>query len=242
VVEALNVPVLPPRRSASVIEAALVSGLPMVKCSLLREVTSGDGGVTVSGLVGAGQPTDVAGRVVAGAEPASSALRAQSFNGPFCGALDLLRPISDVSGTGRTAMEITQVNGPAVLHDNDVIAVHVAMPGFAGYLHIAYLQNDDTMSPLVPGDGYPAQTFAARAQIDLGNPRPGFIGWHVGSPFGTDMIMAIASTAPLFAKPLPDSQPIASYLASLQSAMDDLRRRGGTLAGSAIVLDTRTGG
>ena len=38
------------------------------------------------------------------------------------------------------------------------------MPGFAGYLHVEYLQNDATVAPQVPGPGYPSQTYAARTQ------------------------------------------------------------------------------
>ena len=53
------------------------------------------------------------------------------------------------------------------------------------------------------------------------------------------MIIAVASTAPLFAKPLPDSQPLSTYLSALQSAMDSLRRRGGTVAAAAVTIDTR---
>lgn len=243
VVEALNrPPPLPPKRSAGVIEAALTSSLSGVKCSLAREVTSGDGAVTVTGIAGAGQPEEAARRAVASADPASTTLRLKSFNGPFCAVLDLLRPVGGVAAGSIASMEIDQAGGPAGLRDNDVISLRVTMPGFPGYLHVAYLQSDSVVSPLVPGDGYPARTFAPRAQVELGKPRADFVGWHVGPPFGADMIVAIASTAPLFAKALPASQPLAGYLAGLQAAMDDLIRRGGTVAASAIILDTSVGG
>ena len=200
-----------------------------------------DGTVALAGVVGDGQPEDALRRTVAEAQPAGSAWQVQSFDGPYCPALDVLRPVSELLGRNRGGMEMGQAGGPAPLVDNDVIALQVTMPGFAGFLHVAYLQHDATVSPQVPGPGYPSQTYAARAQVDLGKPRQDFAGWRVGPPFGTDMIVAVASTAPLFTRALPDSQPLASYTASLQAAMESLRRRGGSVAAAAIVLDTRPG-
>ena len=178
-------------------------------------------------------------RAVAAADPAAANWQVQSFDGPYCPALDVLRPVADAVGRERSGMEMGQVGGPASLKDNDVIALRLTMPGFGGFLHVEYLQNDGTVAPQVPGPGYPSQTYAARAQVDLGAPRQDFEGWHVGPPFGTDMIVAVASTAPLFSRPLPDSQPLPAYLTSLQAAMDALRRRGGSVAAAVVVLDTR---
>jgi hypothetical protein len=225
----------------ALIEATLASSLPSVKCSLTRSTTAPDGTVTLTGLSGAGQPEDALRRAAAAAGPTGLDWQVRSFNGPYCPALDVLRPVVEFAARTRNGMAMVQSGGPAGLQDNDVIALDVTMPAFAGYLHVAYLQNDGTVSPQVPGPGYPAQTYAARTQIELGKPRQDFEGWHVGPPFGTDMIVAVASTAPLFAKALPDSQPLSTYLSALQSAMDALRRRGGTVAAAAVTIDTRKG-
>ena len=166
-------------------------------------------------------------------------MEVQPFDGPYCPTLDLLRPLTDAAGRDHGGMELAQLGGPASLRDNDVIALRLTMPGFGGYLHVEYLQHDGTVAPQVPGPGYPSQTYAAHAQLELGTPRQDFEGWHVGPPFGTDMIVAVASTAPLFTRALPDSQPLAAYLASLQTAIEGLRRRGGSVAATAVVLDTR---
>jgi hypothetical protein len=195
--------------------------------------------VTLTGLSGAGQPEDALRRAVAAAGPAGLDWQVRSFTSPFCPALDVLRPVVESAARNRNGMEMVQSGGPAGLQDNDVIALDLTMPAFAGYLHVAYVQNDATVAPQVPGPGYPEQTYAARTQLALGKPRQDFEGWHVGPPFGTDMIIAVASTAPLFAKPLPDSQPLSTYLSALQSAMDSLRRRGGTVAAAAVTIDTR---
>jgi serine/threonine-protein kinase len=229
----------PSPHSAASVEAALAASLPGIKCSLARLATTQGGALSLQGVGGKGQPEEELHRAAAAADPAGLGVDIQSFDGPYCPALDLLRPVAEAVTQNRNGMDLVQSGGAVSLHDNDVIALQVTMPGFAGYLHVAYLQHDATVSPQVPGPGYPAQTYAARARIDLGKPRADFEGWHVGPPFGTDMIVAIASTAPLFSRALPDSQPLASYLSALQTAIEALRRRGGSVAAAALVLDTR---
>jgi hypothetical protein len=136
---------------------------------------------------------------------------------------------------------MTEADGTTRLSDGQVITVSLTMPGFGGYLAIAYLQHDGTAAPLVPGAGYPARTYAAGERVEFGRPAGKFPGWQVGPPFGTDMIVAVASTAPLFTAPPPDSETIGSYLQRLQAAMDNLRRRGGSLAANVILLETVSG-
>ncbi len=231
----------PVMRPAAAVFTALASSLPAIRCSLTRATIGPDGTVVLAGVSGRGQPEADLRRAAAVADPAGLASSIETFDGPYCPALDVLRPFAEPIGPNRNAMDLVQAGGRASLRDNEVIALRVTMPGFAGYLHVAYLQHDATVSPQVPGPGYPAQTYPAREQIELGKPRADFEGWHVGPPFGTDMIVAVASTAPLFARPLPDSQSLASYLSSLQTAVEALRRRGGSAATAALVLDTRAG-
>ena len=210
-------------------------------CNLAHADVASDG-IILDGVIGA--PGMEALRRAIPADSANITWQVQEFDGPYCPVLDLLRALPDAAPGGLT---LRQDGGPAPLRDNQVIALQAAMPGFAGFLHVAYVQHDalagaPTVAPLIPGPGYPAQTFPARAAIPLGTPRAGSPGWTVGPPFGTDMIVAVASTAPLFARPLPDSQPLPAYLSGLQAAIDDLRRRGGTVSATVAVLETRPAG
>ena len=228
-------PVMAPPSPAATL-AALAGRLPGIACSLLHAGVA-NGEVRVSGLLGTAAAADAL-RDAAGPAMTDDVRR---FDGPYCSVLDLLRALPDAG------LALQQDGGPVPLEDNQVIAVHATMPGFAGFLHLAYVQHDEngqrdpTVSPLVPGPGYPAQTYAARAVIGLGTPRKDSTGWKVGPPFGTDMIVAVASTAPLFSKPPPDDQPLPAYLAGLQAAIDNLRRRGGTVVATALPVDTRPG-
>ena len=228
---------LRPDRFAASLDVILRS-LP---CNLAHADVASDG-IILDGVAGA--PGMEALRRAIPAGPANITWQVQEFDGPYCPVLDLLRALPDAAPGGLT---LRQDGGPVPLRDNQVIALQAAMPGFAGFLHVAYVQHDalagaPTVAPLIPGPGYPAQTFPARAAIPLGAPRAGSPGWTVGPPFGTDMIVAVASTAPLFARPLPDSQPLPAYLSGLQAAIDALRRRGGTVSATVAVLETQPAG
>ena len=56
--------------------------------------------------------------------------------------------------------------------------------------------------------------------------------------YGTDMIIAVASSEPLFDRARPGNTETADvYLRDLQAAIDTLRRRGAQLAGAAATLE-----
>ena len=64
----------------------------------------------------------------------------------------------------------------------------------------------------------------------------------IGEPYGTDMIIAVASSEPLFDRPRPGNTETADvYLRDLQSAIDALSRRGARLAGAAVTLEAVRG-
>ena len=79
----------------------------------------------------------------------------------------------------------------------------------------------------------PPRTFGPGEALNLGHP-----SWLIGEPYGTDMIIAVASSEPLFDRPRPGNAETADvYLRDLQSAIDTLRRRGARLAGAAVTLE-----
>ena len=85
----------------------------------------------------------------------------------------------------------------------------------------------------------PARVFNAGEAVNLGATSPGHPAWEVGEPYGTDMIIAIASSQPVFDRPRPGNLEQASdYLRELQAAVDAARQRGVRLSGNAVLVDT----
>ena len=70
-------------------------------------------------------------------------------------------------------------------------------------------------------------------------PRAGFPGWEVSEPFGTDLLVAVASEGPLFTgapRPLVESQD--AYLAALNEALRASRAAGRRVMVRPAVIET----
>jgi serine/threonine-protein kinase len=223
-------PVMKPLRDAAAIRTALAATLPNLTCTLVQATTQADGAVAVSGVAGSAAAAAALHSAIDQTDPLWVDWQVRTIDSRYCAAIDTLRPIA--AGMPDLALQ----GDPASLADGEVIPLRVTFPGFSGYLHVAYLGNDASVTGLVPGAGYPSRLYQAGEKIAFGEPRKDFAGWIVGPPPGTDMIVAIASSAPLFAAGVPDK--LDSYVAGLQAALADLRRRGETVAAAVLPLVT----
>jgi hypothetical protein len=77
------------------------------------------------------------------------------------------------------------------------------------------------------------RAFAPGTPVHLGHP-----SWQIGPPYGSDMIIAIASSDPLFDNARPTNAEAADvYLRDLQMAVDELRQRSARLMGAVVTLE-----
>jgi len=88
-----------------------------------------------------------------------------------------------------------------------------------------------------------ARTFPAGAVVTLGDPvtcrcKPEEVGWTVGPPFGTDMILVIATSAPLFPHPRSNDDTSDAYLRDLKTAIEAARRQRVQIVANAVRVDT----
>jgi hypothetical protein len=122
------------------------------------------------------------------------------------------------------------------------------MANFAGEMRVDYLDRQGNVEHLYPQVADPAQHLAADPSrlfqpgqaLDLGDPGPTNPGWQVAEPFGTDVIVAIASEDALFDRPRPANvEKAAVYLRDLRRALEAARSRGARLSATAMPLETR---
>ena len=73
----------------------------------------------------------------------------------------------------------------------------------------------------------------------FGRPSTGLTGWVAGPPYGTDMIIAVASSIPLFTHALPSSEPVEAYRAALAAAMQRATAAGALLSPAVMLVQTR---
>ena len=223
--------------SAATVRAALASALPPVNCSLISGSVGAER-VTLQGVVGRGTPERALREAVASAAGAlPSDWRVRSFEGPFCAALDTLRPAAQAFGTPGT-LSVALAGNAARLRDGELVTVVLNGPDFPSHVQVSFLVHDGTLAHLYPTPTDPARLLPAGGSLRLGDPSIDGPAWAVSPPYGTDLIIAVASSLPLFDKPRPDDEDVETYLRDLRAALQDARRRGVRVAADAWLLET----
>jgi predicted Ser/Thr protein kinase len=224
--------------------APLRQMLGQARCAVADAVLQDSGTLSVAGL--AGSSTAAALRQQAAGLAGATKLdwRVQGIDPVFCTALDVLRPVA----LAPEGLAITLAGGRTALYDGERIRPRVTMPGFAGELRVDYLGHDGSVVHLYPTAADPAQKVAAQPPrrfapgevLALGDAGPGKPIWEVGPPYGTDMIVAIASSAPLLRQmPAQNAEDSAgAYLHDLAAAITAARQAGAQVAAALLPVDT----
>jgi serine/threonine-protein kinase len=219
-------------------EAAFTATLGSLPCTLL---SGNDSGVApeISGLAGAGAPAaSLSGAVQSLPGAAMLTNDTQMIAGPYCDALNAIRPYHPLYDPPAAVLGLSLAGDKTTLHDGDLITVAQTMPGYAGYLETDYFSSDGTVLHLYPTPADAQTLLAAGAVKTLGDPSHGGANWQVSAPYGTDMIISIASSAPLFAKMRPQDENASDYLAALRTALQTVASSGGKLSVAALPVVT----
>jgi hypothetical protein len=213
-----------------------LAGLALTaNCAIPRFGMDDDGSINASGLVGAGGPnTALRTAVQRTVGSAQLSWLMVPVDGPYCDAFNLIRPIAQATSP---AFGLTLKDDVMRLKDNDPIRPILKLPNFPAYLQVDYLQHDGSVLHLLSSQTGKGRPYAAGSNLVLGDPKQG-VG-AVGPPFGTDVILAVASSTPLWTKPRPsETETVQDYLPALQAALDAARQRDAKLTGRALVLET----
>jgi serine/threonine-protein kinase len=238
------------RQTASLIPTATLQQIGRIlrgaRCALADTATQEGGGPSVQGLADAATAASLRRQIdaVAGAPPLEWRLR--TVDPVFCPALVLLRPISVSAGAAGHGVGLSLAGDRTTLQDGDAVLPRIFMMDFAGELRVDYLSHDGSLAHLYPTlaepaanlAAQPARRLAAGALLALGDPGPGKPQWQSGVPYGTDMIVAVASSAPLaVAAPRNTEEKSAAYLADLGRAIERARAAGVRVSGALLLVD-----
>ncbi|WP_353213438.1 protein kinase domain-containing protein [Rhodovarius sp.] len=161
--------------------------------------------------------------------PNAARLSLQGFDGPYCPALEALRPV--LAGIGQSP-RISLV-GTMPLLAEQLLRLDVTMPEWPAQLHIAYFMQSGEVANLLPSAAHPPGSTAR-----LGEPRAGFPGWEVSEPFGTDLLVAVVSEGPLFGAPRPEVEAQSSYVFALNATIGEAKRAGRRVLIRPFVVET----
>jgi serine/threonine-protein kinase len=193
-------------------------------CGLVASASSADG-VSVSGVVRRSEEATVMGMLNAfGGASATSRISLQPFDGPYCAALAAMR--LDVAAP-EAAPHLSLVS-PNPLPNGQRLQFRVEVPVWASRLHVTYLTVSGDAGHLVNGAAVrPGET------LIFNDPR-----WIATEPFGTDLLVAVASDRPLFAQKRRNVERQADYALALTAALRAVQEKGGRAAVRVIVVET----
>jgi tRNA A-37 threonylcarbamoyl transferase component Bud32 len=228
----------PPPLTGAQRDALLQSTLGALPCTLVTAADVG-GKYQIAGLAGAGAPR-AALTAALNSLPANVQTEAsvQTIDGPYCDALDAIRPYNAFFARPGVQLSLSLANGVTTLRDGQLITVKEKMPAYSGYLQTDYFSGDGTVFHL-----YPTTTDRLRQQPGgstktLGDPLMGGASWQVSAPYGTDMIMSIVTTSPLFTQRRAQIENAGDYLSDLHQALQTAASSGKNLEVDAIQLVT----
>ena len=235
--------------------AALRAAAAPIECTLTNPQLNDEGLVFVTGLSRRGPP-DAALRAAIGAVAATArvAWSVTGFDGPYCEALNVLRPMRLRDLRESAALALTLKGDVTRLRQDDRMVLRVVMPDFAAHLQVDYLSSDGTIGHLLADDGAfrhvwtpdgmkrigPTRRYAPGEVVLIGEPdaASGCEGWAVDEPFGVDMVVAIAAAAPLRRTPPPVSESAPVYFRDLRAALEAAEAEKVALSGQALLVET----
>lgn len=226
--------------------AAAVQSAP---CSFLQGRDAPDGlPAVVTGVAGAGTDLAALRDAVVRAVPGRDAVwDVTEVSDGYCSLLDLLQPYAGAyNGPGRPAVTFGPTPGQAsrargsklpLLQTGELIQPKVLLPGEPTYLQLDYVSIDGSV--LHMHTSRPGTPFSAFNAIQFGEPRPPvFFGWGVASPYGTDLVVAVGTSAPLFRAGQVLPANLDAYLKELRTGFAAVTQGGGRLMVGVAPLQT----
>ena len=229
----------PPQQVASVgftpeaLRRAVASAVAGVDCAVVGG-DAGRGSLILTGAVGSGRPEQSLQQAVQSAAPGAAVdWRLGVLSGPYCGVLDALRGFAKPFGGPGPVLQLATKDARTAYQEGDHVELRSVMPDYASYLQIDYFQGDGTVSHLLKG--------AAGTPVLLAGTVKDLLAGEVGAPFGTDLVVGIASSTALFGRDASLPETTEAYVRELRAALEAASRRGARLAVSTLVLRTSKG-
>ena len=240
----------PPRPKPSL--ASLRAAVAPVECTLTNPQFGNDGGIYVSGLTRRGR-SEAALRDAVGALAGETkvAWSLTGIDGPYCEALNVLRPLRERDTRDSAALRVFLKDNITRLVEDERAILRITMPEFPAHLRIDYLSQDGSVSHLMLDDGAdmlvwsragmqrigPSHRYLAGETLTIGEPDAAlrFGGWEISEPFGSDLLVVIASSVPLPAAAV-DSATV--YFRDLRAALEDAEAKGAMVSAQALTLET----
>lgn len=152
----------------------------------------------------------------------------QILPAPPCRALAALDamalPQSDEHNTNPAVIGVATFATVYDFAEGDPLVLALTAPTYPSYLYVDYYDADGQVIHLQPNDRVPLRAIAPDAPALVGASHDGWpaLNLTIAPPFGQDMAVALAVSAPLFDAPRPLLEPADQYLKDLHQRIETL--------------------
>ena len=238
-------PLAPP--SAAAIRQRVAAALEGRPCTAITGELTASNGAALHGFTA---PNGLAPLIQAVAEAGAPVLDQSQLaeaDPSYCAGLTAIAPILPPFGSSLPHVILREASNAASLADGEYIRPRVQGPDYPANLLVDYYSHDGTVEHIYPRiadpahkvAGDPNQVLPAGETLSLGDPGSRHLTFQAGTPFGRDMIVAVASSQPLFGAGRPHTgEQSAVYARDLRNAIEQARARGIRLSADVIKLDT----
>ncbi|MBY3753082.1 DUF4384 domain-containing protein [Azospirillum formosense] len=203
--------------------SALRTALAEFHCAELDVAIGMDQRVAISGLTAGDTDPDslalLAQDLLAGQRAAVDVERAPPA---LCEPLTLIGPFRFDARSGSAAplsIRFQEAAGTPFEGGQDLM-FDIAAPDFPAHLQVDYFTSDGDVIHLLPNPLEVSGRVESGALRRLGERGAGGRFWTIGPPYGHELIVVIASPAPLFPSPRPEAEAATSYLPALKKALE----------------------
>ncbi|HJW25232.1 MAG TPA: serine/threonine-protein kinase [Rhodocyclaceae bacterium] len=160
-----------------------------------------------------------------GAVPGIASVRvdAQPVRDEECPVVEAFAPYWSANQQAGRATSIQTKAPRGELAEGDPLVVNITTPGYDSYVSIDYYVLDGSVVHLVPSprarDNQAPPNYSATIG-SLGN-------WVISKPFGTELIVLVATPVPLFDRLRPEDEPRADYLKAVAERLSQIAGKHG---------------
>jgi len=225
--------------SAQAAVGRIAGALAQVECSLLDVSTGDRGDLVVSGVAGTAATEAAIQQTVASILPESAIKTSVEPLAPsLCDPLTAAARYRQANIEQVSPLVLRPVDGTPTYHNGQNLIVEVTAPDYPSYLQVDYFTLEGYVVHLFPNGLEKDNHLGAAARRTLGDPRTGGRFWTIGPPFGRELIVAFATSKPLFASARPEAEQVPTYLNDLKKALTAPGQQSPLPVSAALVIKT----
>ncbi len=160
----------------------------------------------------------------------------RTLNAEDCGVIATFAPYWTRNRESGAATSVRTKQADAEMHEGDSLILDITTPGYGSYVYIDYYMLGGNVVHLVPSPRAEDNQAPPNYSATVG----GVGGWAVSQPFGSELIVLLATSVPLFEAIRPEQESRADYLSALRKQLEQIAKYGSEqLSADFVQVTTR---